>query len=157
MASVLQLILFDALGIPFWVSVLITVGLIWLYTYRGGIKTVVWTDTFQTTFMLASVLITMVLIGSELELKSLGDYVSRISEDERSTIFNWDWKAGTNFFKQFISGAFITIVMTGLDQDMMQKNPQRFAEKHVLVYRDSSRGQPALSFFRRDVVPLCRN
>jgi Na+/proline symporter len=121
-ASVLQSILFDALGIPFWVSVLITVGLIWLYTYRGGIKTVVWTDTFQTTFMLASVLITMVLIGSELELKSLGDYVSRISEDERSTIFNWDWKAGSNFFKQFVSGAFITIVMTGLDQDMMQKN-----------------------------------
>ena len=64
----------------------------------------------------------MVLSGSELELKSLGDYVSRISEDERSTIFNWDWKAGTNFFKQFISGAFITIVMTGLVQDMMQKN-----------------------------------
>ncbi|MBM3427001.1 MAG: sodium:solute symporter, partial [Bacteroidetes bacterium] len=121
-ASVLQLILFDALGIPFWVSVLITVGLIWLYTYRGGIKTVVWTDTFQTTFMLASVLVTMGLIGSELDLKSLGDYVSRISADERSTIFNWDWKAGTNFFKQFISGAFITIVMTGLDQDMMQKN-----------------------------------
>jgi Na+/proline symporter len=121
-ASVLQLILFDALGIPFWVSVLITVGLIWLYTYRGGIKTVVWTDTFQTTFMLASVLITMVLIGRDLELKSLGDYISAISEDERSTIFNWDWKAGTNFFKQFISGAFITIVMTGLDQDMMQKN-----------------------------------
>jgi Na+/proline symporter len=57
-----------------------------------------------------------------LELKSLGDYISRISEDKRSTIFNWDWKAGTNFFKQFISGAFITIVMTGLDQDMMQKN-----------------------------------
>jgi Na+/proline symporter len=72
--------------------------------------------------MLASVIITMVLIGSELELKSLGDYISRISEDKRSTIFNWDWKAGTNFFKQFISGAFITIVMTGLDQDMMQKN-----------------------------------
>jgi Na+/proline symporter len=82
----------------------------------------VWTDTFQTTFMLASVLITMVLIGRDLELKSLCDYISAISEDERSTIFNWDWKAGTNFFKQFISGAFITIVMTGLDQDMMQKN-----------------------------------
>jgi Na+/proline symporter len=64
----------------------------------------------------------MVLIGRDLELKSLGDYISAISEDERSTIFNWDWKAGTNFFKQFISGAFITIVMTGLDQDMMQKN-----------------------------------
>lgn len=121
-ASVLQLILFDSLGIPFWVSVLITVGLIWLYTYRGGIKTVVWTDTLQTAFMLASVVITIILIGKDLDIKSLGDYVSAVTQDDRSTIFNWDWKAGTNFFKQFISGAFITIVMTGLDQDMMQKN-----------------------------------
>ncbi|GAB2491673.1 sodium:solute symporter [Algoriphagus taiwanensis] len=121
-ASVLQLILFDALGIPFWVSVLITVGLIWLYTHRGGIKTVVWTDTLQTLFMLLAVVITIVMIGNDLELKSLGDYFSAVSEDKRSAVFNWDWKAGTNFFKQFISGAFITIVMTGLDQDMMQKN-----------------------------------
>ncbi|GMQ31278.1 sodium:solute symporter [Algoriphagus confluentis] len=121
-ASVLQLILFDALGIPFWVSVLITVGLIWLYTHRGGIKTVVWTDTLQTLFMLLAVVITIVMIGNDLELKSIGDYFNAVSEDKRSAIFNWDWKAGTNFFKQFISGAFITIVMTGLDQDMMQKN-----------------------------------
>ncbi len=121
-ASVLQLILFDDLGIPFWVSVLITVGLIWLYTFRGGIKTVVWTDTLQTTFMLAAVVITIFFIGNELGLKSLGDYISTVADDSRSQIFNWDWKAGTNFFKQFVSGAFITIVMTGLDQDMMQKN-----------------------------------
>jgi SSS family transporter len=121
-ASVLQLILFDSLGIPFWVSVLITVGLIWLYTYRGGIKTVVWTDTLQTAFMLAAVVITIFYIGNELGLKSLGDYVSSVASDSRSEIFNWDWKAGSNFFKQFISGTFITIVMTGLDQDMMQKN-----------------------------------
>ena len=121
-ASVLQLILFDSLGIPFWVSVLITVGLIWLYTYKGGIKTVVWTDTLQTAFMLGAVLITIVLIGQDLGIKSLGEYISTIAQDSRSQIFNWDWKAGTNFFKQFVSGAFITIVMTGLDQDMMQKN-----------------------------------
>ena len=121
-ASVLQLILFDSLGVPFWVSVLITVGLIWLYTHRGGIKTVVWTDTLQTFFMLAAVVITIFFIGNELGIKSLGDYISSVGEDSRSEIFNWDWKAGTNFFKQFISGAFITIVMTGLDQDMMQKN-----------------------------------
>lgn len=121
-ASVLQLILFDDLGIPFWVSVLITVGLIWLYTFRGGIKTVVWTDTLQTTFMLAAVVITIFFIGNELGFKSLGDYISTVADDSRSQIFNWDWKAGTNFFKQFVSGAFITIVMTGLDQDMMQKN-----------------------------------
>ena len=107
-ASVLQLILFDALGIPFWISVLITVGLIWLYTYRGGIKTVVWTDTLQTAFMLASVLITIFLIGQDLQIKSLGEYVELIVQDQRSTVFNWDWRAGTNFFKQFISGAFIT-------------------------------------------------
>lgn len=121
-ASVLQLILFDSLGIPFWVSVLITVGLIWLYTHRGGIKTVVWTDTLQTLFMLLAVIITIFSIGKDLGIQSLGEYFSSVTTDSRSEIFNWDWKAGTNFFKQFISGAFITIVMTGLDQDMMQKN-----------------------------------
>jgi len=121
-ASVLQLILFDSLGIPFWVSVLITVGLIWLYTHRGGIKTVVWTDTLQTFFMLAAVVICIILIGNELNFDGVKDYFTTVSNDPRSKIFNWDWKAGTNFFKQFISGAFITIVMTGLDQDMMQKN-----------------------------------
>lgn len=121
-ASVLQLILFDSLGIPFWVSVLITVGLIWLYTHRGGIKTVVWTDTLQTLFMLLAVVITIFSIGKDLGIQSLGEYFFKVTADSRSEIFNWDWRAGTNFFKQFISGAFITIVMTGLDQDMMQKN-----------------------------------
>jgi len=121
-ASVLQLILFDSLGIPFWVSVLITVGLIWLYTHRGGIKTVVWTDTLQTFFMLAAVVVCIVLIGNELKFDGVKDYFTAVSNDPRSKIFNWDWRSGTNFFKQFISGAFITVVMTGLDQDMMQKN-----------------------------------
>lgn len=121
-ASVLQLILFDSLGIPFWVSVLITVGLIWLYTHRGGIKTVVWTDTLQTFFMLAAVVVCVVLIGNELNFDGVKDYFNQVSNDPRSKIFDWDWRSGTNFFKQFISGAFITIVMTGLDQDMMQKN-----------------------------------
>ncbi|MGM0946470.1 MAG: sodium:solute symporter [Bacteroidota bacterium] len=121
-ASVLQLILFDSLGIPFWVSVLITVGLIWLYTHRGGIKTVVWTDTLQTFFMLAAVIVCIKLVGDELSFDGIKEYFSAVNGDPRSEIFNWDWKAGTNFFKQFISGAFITIVMTGLDQDMMQKN-----------------------------------
>ena len=121
-ASVLQLILFDSLGIPFWVSVLITVGLIWLYTHRGGIKTVVWTDTLQTFFMLLAVVVCIKLVGDELSFSGISEYFTAVSQDSRSEIFNWDWKAGTNFFKQFISGAFITIVMTGLDQDMMQKN-----------------------------------
>ncbi len=121
-AAVLQLILFDSLGIPFWLSVVITVGLIWVYTHRGGIKTVVWTDTLQTFFMLAAVVIIIVLIGQELSFDGISAYFEAVSSDPRSKIFDWDWKSGTNFFKQFISGAFITIVMTGLDQDMMQKN-----------------------------------
>lgn len=121
-AGVLQLILFDNWGIPFWVSVLITVGLIWLYTHKGGIKTVVWTDTLQTFFMLSAVLVSIYLICSDLGIAGIGQFFNTVQADYRSEIFNWDWQSSTNFFKQFASGAFITIVMTGLDQDMMQKN-----------------------------------
>lgn len=121
-ASVLQLILFDGWGIPFWVSVLITVMLIWLYTFRGGIKTVVWTDTLQTFFMLAAVFFSIFLIMDELQIGGISDLITVVSSHPNSKIFNWNWQEGTNFFKQFLSGAFIVIVMTGLDQDMMQKN-----------------------------------
>ncbi len=121
-AGVLQLVLFDNWGIPFWVSVLITVSLIWLYTFKGGIKTVVWTDTLQTFFLLLAVVFSIYLIGKDLGILTIKQFVGTIANDPRSEIFNWDWKSGTNFFKQFASGAFITIVMTGLDQDMMQKN-----------------------------------
>jgi Na+/proline symporter len=121
-AGVLQLILFDNWGIPFWVSVLITVSLIWVYTHKGGIKTVVWTDTLQTFFMLSAVGISIYLVGKDLGILKITDFVGTIAADSRSEIFDWDWQSGTNFFKQFASGAFITIVMTGLDQDMMQKN-----------------------------------
>ena len=121
-AGVLQLILFDHLGIPFWVSVLITVSLIWLYTFRGGIKTVVWTDSLQTFFMLAAVATSIYLIAKELNISGIGELAGAVADDPRSTIFNWNWRDGTNFFKQFFAGVFIVIVMTGLDQDMMQKN-----------------------------------
>lgn len=121
-AGVLQLILFDHWGIPFWVSVLITVTLIWLYTFQGGIKTVVWTDTLQTFFMLLAVVVSIILVAKELGLSGLWDMMVTVSEQPYSRVFDWDWKSGTNFFKQFFSGAFIVIVMTGLDQDMMQKN-----------------------------------
>lgn len=121
-AGVLQLILFDHWGIPFWVSVLITISLIWFYTRKGGIKTVVWTDTFQSFFMLASVVLSIYLVSKELGVSGLGELISSVAADDRSTIFNWDWKSGNNFFKQFMAGAFIAVVMTGLDQDMMQKN-----------------------------------
>ncbi len=121
-AGVLQLILFDNWGIPFWVSVLITVGLIWLYTHKGGIKTVVWTDTLQTFFMLLAVVVSIYLICADLGIVGIGQFFNTVQADYRSEIFNWDWQSSTNFFKQFAAGAFITIVMTGLDQDMMQKN-----------------------------------
>ncbi len=120
-ASVLQIGFFDAFGLPFAVSVASAILLIWVYTLKGGIKTIVWTDTLQTFFMILSVVISILLIQNHLNF-SASQLWSEILEDSRSTIFNWDGRASTNFFKQFLSGAFIAIVMTGLDQDMMQKN-----------------------------------
>lgn len=121
-AGVLQLILFEPLGIPFWVAVLLTVSLIWIYTHRGGIKTVVWTDTLQTFFMLAAVVSALVLLAQSLGIQGPLELIDRVSSDTRSQIFDWNWQSANNFWKQFASGMFITIVMTGLDQDMMQKN-----------------------------------
>ncbi len=120
-AGVLQLAFFDAYNIPFEVSVLVSILLIWLYTYRGGIKTIVFTDTLQTFFMLLSVIISIYIISNELNL-SPGGIVETVQQHPFSETFYWDWKTGQNFFKQFFSGAFIAIVMTGLDQNMMQKN-----------------------------------
>ncbi|WP_159950510.1 sodium:solute symporter [Polaribacter septentrionalilitoris] len=119
-ANVLQVILFDAYGIPFWVTVSITILLIWLYTFKGGIKTIVWTDTLQTLFMLIAVGVCIYTISDEMQIDSLFSYVS---ESKLSKIFFFDdVSAGNYFWKQFLSGAFIAVVMTGLDQDMMQKN-----------------------------------
>lgn len=120
-ATVLQIAFFDAFEIPFAVSVFTTIALIWLYTFKGGIKTIVWTDTLQTLFMLLAVGISISIISDQLGL-SLNDIISTIRSSELSDTFIWDWKAPRNFFKQFLAGAFIAIVMTGLDQDMMQKN-----------------------------------
>ncbi|QNF31870.1 sodium:solute symporter [Adhaeribacter swui] len=120
-AGVLQLAVFDALGVPFYVSVFITIGLIWVYTFRGGMKTIIWTDTFQTLAMLICVGTSIVLISDELNLSFQG-LVKTVEESSFSKVFFWDVKDSRYFMKQFFSGAFITIVMTGLDQDMMQKN-----------------------------------
>ena len=120
-AGVLQIAFFDSYNLPFWISVLTTIVLIWLYTFRGGIKTIVWTDTLQTAFMLIAVVVSILFIKNELSW-TWTELTSSLLDDERSTIFNWEWQSGNNFFKQFFSGAFIAIVMTGLDQDMMQKN-----------------------------------
>lgn len=121
-ANVLQLILFDGLGIPYYITVTATIFLIWLYTFRSGIKTVVWTDTLQTLFMLLALGVSLVVLADELGVPASG-FFGYIADTGSSQIFFFeDWKSSQHFFKQFISGAFIAIVMTGLDQDMMQKN-----------------------------------
>jgi len=120
-ANVFQTFVFDRWNVPFWLTVSVTIALILAYTYRGGIKTLVWTDTFQSTFLLLGVVLSIAAIASELNL-GLGGLVSAVSESEMSRTFFWDWRAKNYFWKQFLSGVFIAIVMTGLDQNMMQKN-----------------------------------
>ena len=120
-AGVLQIAVFNQLGMPFYFSVLITILLIWVYTFKGGIKTIVWTDALQTFFMLSAVIITIFIILEEMNL-SFFESIELVMNSQYSNIFYFDWKSSNDFFKQFFSGAFIAIVMTGLDQDMMQKN-----------------------------------
>ncbi|SHN34126.1 Na+/proline symporter [Cyclobacterium lianum] len=120
-ATVLQIAFFDAFGIPFYASVFTTMILIWLYTYKSGIKTIVWTDTLQTTFLLLAVVITIFVIGGELNLTGT-EILSVIGESDLSTIFVWEGNTSQNFFKMFAGGVFITIAMNGLDQNVMQKN-----------------------------------
>jgi len=122
MASVLHLSVFGQWGIPFWVTVVVTLLLIWLYTRRGGIRTVIWTDILQTTFMILAVLITFYLIGKAMNT-DLSGLVGLIRKSDYSRIFFFnDLNDERHFIKQFLGGIFISIVMTGLDQDMMQKN-----------------------------------
>jgi SSS family transporter len=120
-AGVLQIAIFNQLGLPYFFSVLLTILLIWIYTFKGGIKTIVWTDALQTLFMLSAVIITIIIITDKMNI-SLYESFHLIRDSSYSNIFYFDWRASNDFFKQFISGAFIAIVMTGLDQDMMQKN-----------------------------------
>lgn len=122
-ANVLQDILFEDWGVRFEYTVIISVALIWIYTSRGGIKTIVWTDTLQTAFMLASVLLTVWFVSDMLDLKEGQGIVGAISESSYSKIFFFDdINSSNHFLKHFFGGMFITIGMTGLDQDMMQKN-----------------------------------
>ncbi len=119
---ILQRFVLDALGVPFVLTVVVMVGLIWLYTRNGGIKTLVWTDTFQTTSMFMALLLIIYTVVGRLDM-DVWEAVRAVAGDSRSRIFVFDdWGSTQNFWKQFVSGAFIAIVMTGLDQDMMQKN-----------------------------------
>lgn len=121
-ATVLQLFLFDAWDVPFFVTVATTIGLIWIYTFKGGIKTIVWTDTFQTFFLVSAVIITVWQISSQLGM-SWGEMVSAIEDSKYSKVFYFDdVNSPMYFWKQFLGGAFIAITMTGMDQEIMQKN-----------------------------------
>ena len=118
-ANVMQIAIFDAWNVPFWLTVSLTIILIWIYTFRSGIKTIIWTDTLQTLFMLSAVGVSIWLISNKMGL-GLVELSHTIRESQYSQVFFWEGKQ--HFLKQFLSGAFLAIVMTGLDQDMMQKN-----------------------------------
>ncbi len=121
-AGVLQLLIFDEFDVPFWVTVSVTIALIWVYTAKGGIKTIIITDTLQTAFMLIALVISMVLIGRQMDM-GLIDTVHLVKNSDYSKIFFFeDYNDPRYFWKQFLAGVFIAVAMTGLDQGMMQKN-----------------------------------
>jgi Na+/proline symporter len=135
---VLQKFVFDALGVPFVVSVLMLVLLIWLYTRKGGVRTLVFTDVFQTLCLFTALLLIIYMVMRQMDF-SFSDMLNAVYTDGRSRIFDFDdWASPQYFWKQFLSGVFIVIVMTGLDQDMMQKNltcrTLREAQKDMCSY-----------------------
>ena len=119
--NVLQIAIFEPIGVPFVLTVFISIALIWLYTHRGGVKTIIWTDTLQTLFLLVALFITIVLVGQQMHM-GIGEMIDTIQKSPYSHMFEWDWKNPHFFGKDFLAGVFIAIVMTGLDQDLMQKN-----------------------------------
>ena len=122
-AKVLQLLIFDALGVPFSITVIITVALIWLYTFKGGIKTIIYTDALQTFFMLVAVIVTITFLANALDLNSFTEVYTNVKQSAMSKVFFLDTINDSQYFiKSFLAGMFIAITMTGLDQDMMQKN-----------------------------------
>ncbi len=137
-AIVLQLIVFNGLGIPFWLNVAVTMLVVWLYTFRGGVKTLVWTDMIQTLSLIMAVMLCIWYVGRQLGL-DFGGMVSAIADSGMSRIWYFDDVNDRQFFfKQFFAGMFTTIAMTGLDQDMMQKNLSckslKDAQKNVVSY-----------------------
>jgi len=136
-AKILQFAFFDKFHIPFFATVIIILLLVWLYTNKSGIKTIVWTDTMQTFFLILGAVVTIYAITTSLNL-SVTDSINEVTRHKYFKVFNWDNKSGNNFYKQFIAGILITIAMIGLDQNMMQKTltckNQWDAQKNSLVY-----------------------
>jgi Na+/proline symporter len=135
--KILQYAFFDALHIPYFVTIIVVLVLIWLYTNKSGIKTIVWTDALQSLFLISVIVISVITIKNSLGF-SLGDMVKTIVHHPYTKVFDWDLHSGSNFFKQFISGLLITIALVGLDQSMMQKTltvkNSRDAKKNVLTF-----------------------
>lgn len=121
-ALAMQYIVFESIGVPFWITVVISILLIWVYTFRGGIKTIIWTDTLQTLTMLTAVGLAIYLINDKLDWTYIEFLNSEAFAQKGKIFFFDDPNSSTYFWKYFIGGIFITIAMTGLDQDMMQKN-----------------------------------
>lgn len=147
---VLYEFVFKTFGIPFFVPAIIFVALILIYTFKGGIKTVVWTDTLQTTFLILAAVLTVVFLLKTLDM-SIFEVLSLSAEKGITKVFETDWTNNKFFVKQILSGAFITITMTGLDQDMMQKNltckTLRDAQKNVMT--------SSLLFIIVNIIFLC--
>ena len=118
---VLYEFMFKLWNIPFWIPAVVFIVLILAYTLKGGIKTIIWTDTLQTTFLLLAAIITLIYVLKEMDF-SLWQMVEKMTLNEQYKVFETDWHSSKFYLKQILSGAFITITMTGLDQDMMQKN-----------------------------------
>jgi solute:Na+ symporter, SSS family len=135
--NVLQTFVFDAWGVPFWITVATFIALILLYTYEGGVKTIVWTDTLQTTFMLLAVMLSIILISQQMNF-SVGELFGKIFDGNYSKVVNSNWQEKSYFLKHFFGGMFIAIAMTGLDQEMMQKNISvrnlKDSQKNVIVF-----------------------
>ncbi len=145
-SAVLQLTLFDALHIPFAVNVLITIGLIWLYTFKGGIRTIIWTDSVQAILFVAALILTITLVMNDLKM-GWSDMIAQIRDTGLGKMFFWEDFAGDrkHFIKYFIGGMFITITMTGLDQDMMQKN---------LSCKTLKDSQKNMTWFSLSLIPI---
>ncbi|MEI6140389.1 MAG: sodium:solute symporter [Mariniphaga sp.] len=135
--KILQYAFFDALHIPYFVTIIVVLVLIWLYTNKSGIKTIVWTDALQSLFLITVIIISIITIKNSLGL-SVSELFGSIVHHPYAKVFDWDWHSGSNFFKQFISGLLITVALVGLDQSMMQKTltvkNARDAKKNVLTF-----------------------
>ena len=135
--KILQYAFFDALHTPYFVTIIVVLILIWLYTNKSGIKTIVWTDALQSFFLITVIVISILAIQHSLKL-SLSEMTKEIVHHPYTKIFDWDIQSGSNFFKQFISGLLITVALVGLDQSMMQKTltvkNSKDARKNVLTF-----------------------